>query len=109
MDFVTYSIIIDDLVFPDGRTAMGVLGGSGPQTAFGMKLWTDSVGLVGGVGHDFPAEAQAWLDAMGIDCAGIRHLPQYPSLRAWQIFEYDGRRTQVWRTQGQAIPDQLAL
>lgn len=109
MDFVTYSIIIDDLIFPDGRTAMGILGGSGPQTAFGMKLWADSVGLVGAIGHDFPADAQAWLDGMGLDCAGVRHLSHYESLRAWQIFEYDGRRMQVWRTQGQAIPDQLAL
>lgn len=54
MDFITYSIILDDIVFPDGTSVMAVLGGSGPQTAFGMKLWTDSVGLVGGVGHDWP-------------------------------------------------------
>ena len=47
---------------------------------------------------------------MAIDCDGfVRHLPHYESLRAWQIFEADGRRMQVWRTQGQAIPDQLAL
>ena len=109
MDFITYSVIIDDLVFPDGRTAMGVLGGSGPQSAFGMKLWADSVGLVGGVGYDFPADAQAWLDGMGIDTAGLRRFPQHASLRAWQVFDWDGRRTQVWRTQGQAIPDQLGL
>jgi cytidine kinase len=109
IDFASYSIIIDDLIFPDGRTAMSVLGGSGPQTAFGMKLWADHVGLVGGIGHDFPAEAMAWIEAMGIDTAGVRHYPQHPTLRAWQIFEQDGRRTQVWRSQGQAIPDQLAL
>lgn len=109
MDFITYSIILDDIVFPDGTTAMAVLGGSGPQTAFGMKLWTESVGLVGGVGHDWPPEAQAWLDAMEIDCAGIRHYADYESLRAWQVTDWDGRRTQVWRTKGQAIPDQLAF
>ena len=45
MDFVTFSLIIDDIVFPDGKTAMGTLGGGGPQTAFGMKLWADKVGL----------------------------------------------------------------
>lgn len=108
-DFLAYSILIDDLVFPDGRTAMGVLGGSGPQTAFGMKLWVDSVGLIGGIGHDFPAAALAWIDAMAIERTGVRTYPQHPTLRAWQIFESDGRRTQVWRSQGQAIPDQLAL
>jgi sugar/nucleoside kinase (ribokinase family) len=108
-DFVAYSIIIDDLVFPDGCTRMGVLGGSGPQTAFGMKLWADRVGLVGGIGHDFPADALAWLSAMEIDVSGVRRHEQHSTLRAWQIFEDDGRRTQVWRSQGQAIPDQLAL
>jgi cytidine kinase len=35
---ITFSIIIDDIVFPDGSTRMGVLGGGGPQTAFGMRL-----------------------------------------------------------------------
>jgi cytidine kinase len=46
---------------------------------------------------------------MEIDTAGVRRYPQHETLRAWQIFEWDGRRTQVWRSQGQAIPDQLAL
>jgi len=109
MDYITYSIIIDDIVFPTGQTAMGVLGGGGPQTAFGMKLWTDKIGLLGGIGHDFPADAQEWLEETGLDLSAIRTFAQYQSLRAWQVFEYDGRRTQVWRTQGQAIPEQLAL
>ena len=70
IDYFTFSVIIDDIVFYDGRTLMGVLGGGGPQTAFGMQLWTQGrVGLCGGVGVDFPAAAQAWLDATGIDTA----------------------------------------
>lgn len=110
IDYFTFSVIIDDIVFHDGRTLMGVLGGGGPQTAFGMKLWTQGgVGLCGGVGPDFPPEAQAWLEAMGIDTRGLRHDPVHRSLRAWQIIEEDGRRTQVWRTQGEAIPAHLAL
>ena len=89
---------------------MGVLGGGGPQTAFGMKLWTTgNVGLCGGVGTDFPESAQAWLDAMAIDTAGLRRDPAHRSLRAWQIIEEDGRRTQVMRTQGATIPTHLAL
>jgi len=110
IDYFTFSVIIDDIVFHDGRTLMGVLGGGGPQTAFGMKLWTQGrVGLCGGAGVDFPAAAQAWLDAAGIDTAGLRRDPVHKSLRAWQIIEEDGRRTQVWRTQGAAIPAHLAL
>ncbi|HHW87659.1 MAG TPA: hypothetical protein GX400_15815 [Chloroflexi bacterium] len=110
IDYFTHSVIIDDIVFHDGRTLMGVLGGGGPQTAFGMKLWTQGgVGLCGGVGLDFPAEAQAWLDDMAIDTTGLRRDPEHRSLRAWQIIEEDGRRTQVWRTQGATIPTHLAL
>jgi len=107
MDFVAFGLIIDDIVFPDGRTAMGVLGGGGPQTAFGMKLWAEQVGLVGGVGHDLPAEALAWLQSSGLDTTGLRSSTQWPTPRAWQILEADGRRTQVWRVHGPAIGAQL--
>ena len=110
IDYFTFSLIIDDLVLPDGRTYMGLLGGGGPQTAFGMKLWTaGSVGLCAGVGSDFPPAAQKWLDRMGIDTAGVRLQPQHPTLRAWQILEEDGSRTQIWRTRGSVIPAHLAF
>jgi cytidine kinase len=105
MDLVAFSLIIDDIVFPDGQTAMEVLGGGGPQTAFGMKLWADRVGLVSGVGSDLPAEAQAWLESTGIDTAGLRYSSQWPTLRAWQLLEVDGRRTQVWRGPGPATSE----
>lgn len=100
MDFVAFNIIIDDLVFPDGTTHMGILGGGGPQTAFGMRLWADRVGLVGGVGTDLPATAQDWLNQSGLDLTGLYVSPEHPTPRAWQITEADGRRTQVWRTTG---------
>lgn len=110
IDYFTSSLIIDDIVLPDGRTIMGVLGGGGPQTAFGMRLWAPGgVGLCGAVGADFPAAAQAWLDAMAIDTSGIRRDAQFASLRAWQILEEDGRRTQVWRTYGESIRRHLGL
>jgi len=107
MDFVTFSLIIDDIVFPDGKTAMGTLGGGGPQTAFGMKLWADKVGLVGGVGPDLPAHVQSWLAETGIDTAGLRDSADWPTPRAWQVFVEEGRRTQVWRIPGPAIGQQL--
>ena len=107
--YFTFSLIIDDLVLPDGRTYMGLLGGGGPQTAFGMKLWTDGVGICAGVGSDFPSAAQEWLAGMEIDTTGVRMEPQYPTLRAWQILEEDGAETQIWRTRGNAIPAHLGF
>jgi sugar/nucleoside kinase (ribokinase family) len=107
MDFVTFSLIIDDIVFPDGQTAMGMLGGGGPQTAFGMKLWADAIGLSAGVGADCPVEAMTWLNQIGIDPSGLRPSTEWPTARAWQVCEADGRRTQVWRIPGPAIGVQL--
>jgi sugar/nucleoside kinase (ribokinase family) len=97
MLLLAFGIVIDDIVFPDGRTAMGVLGGGGPQAAFGMRLWANEVGLAANVGDDFPEPARQWLIESGIDTTGIR-VTDLPTPRAWQITERDGRRTQVWRT-----------
>ena len=114
IDLIAFGIILDDLVFPDGHTVMGTLGGGGPQTAFGMRLpalagWTETsgdVGLVAGVGRDLPDSARAWLAAAGIDLAGVRET-ELPTPRAWQMLERDGRRTQVWRVEGRVISAQL--
>jgi sugar/nucleoside kinase (ribokinase family) len=106
IDLVAFGIVIDDIVFPDGRTAMGKLGGGGPQAAFGMRLWSDSVGLVASVGEDLPASAREWLTRSGIDLAGVQE-NSLPTTRAWQVLEADGRRTQVWRVTGDVIGRQL--
>ena len=106
MTLLASGIIIDDIVFPDGRTAMGILGGGGPQTAFGMRLWADEVGLVANVGDEFPESARQWLSASGIDTTGIR-TTDLPTPRAWQVTEADGERTQVWRTPAAETTAQL--
>jgi sugar/nucleoside kinase (ribokinase family) len=72
--------------------------------------WTgesDNVGLVAGVGHDLPDSARAWLEAVGIDLAGVRE-SDLPTPRAWQVLEADGRRTQIWRVEGEVISSQLS-
>ncbi len=105
--FTTFSLLIDDIVLPDGCTHMGVLGGGGAQTALGMKLWADEVAVSGVVGADFPASVQDWLDALCIDTSAVRRIDG-PSLRAWQLYEQDGRRTQVWRVEPGPIFAQVA-
>ncbi len=99
MNLAAFNIIIDDIIFPDGRTAMGVLGGGGPQAAFGMRLWDEQVGLVAHVGGDLPDSAWEWMRACGIDTTAVRATGSSRTPRAWQVTEEDGRRTQVWRTQ----------
>lgn len=89
------SVILDDIVFPDGRTEMAVLGGGGTHAVGGMNAWGVKPGLLGAVGKDLP-EAIATRLADMCDLRGMIHLDM-PQLRAWQVFEWDGRRTEIFR------------
>jgi Radical SAM superfamily/Flavoprotein len=68
MDVVVYGkIIIDDLRLPDGSTACDLLGGGGPQAAFGALLWTDTVGLLSRAGEDLEDHHRRGLASLAID------------------------------------------
>lgn len=104
---VTFSVILDDIVLPDGITRMAWLGGGGPQTCFGARLFeptaadpTFPVGIASGVGRDFDT---TWFVQSQIDIAGLRFHDTLPTMRAWQLIEADERRTQVWRVPMQAV------
>jgi sugar/nucleoside kinase (ribokinase family) len=91
------SIFIDDIVYPDGRTDMDVLGGGAVYAAAGMALFGALPGLMVRAGQGLPTEAMHRL-ATFCDLRGLSPLP-LPQVRAWQIFEYDGRRTEVLRVE----------
>lgn len=98
----TGGVILDDIVFPDGRTAMNFLGGGGVYTAAGMRLWSDQVGLWGRVGPDFDLEL---LSPLALT-ENLLQVNEQPTPRAWQLYEEDGTRTQIpripeaiWRAQ----------
>ncbi len=90
------SIIIDDIILPDGRSRMGVLGGGSTHAAMGMRAWTDQVSVCAPVGFDFPPERMAQLEAY-FDTTGVTH-STLATPRAWQLFEPDGHRTEIFRT-----------
>ncbi|MFZ5917893.1 MAG: PfkB family carbohydrate kinase [Chloroflexota bacterium] len=92
------NIIIDDIVLPDGVTHMGVLGGGGTHAIAGMRIWTDQVGFVAAIGPDFPEPCRKDLGAYNIDLSGVLVRPGYQTARAWQIFEWDERRIEIFRT-----------
>ncbi|PNW86482.1 hypothetical protein CHLRE_02g088300v5 [Chlamydomonas reinhardtii] len=99
VEVVCFTVIVDDIVLPNGETVMEVLGGGGPQTLFGYQLVTGqtaAVGLSAGVGPDMPERCKAWLRSIGCDVSGLI-VHDRPTPRAWQVFEEWGRRTQVWR------------
>jgi sugar/nucleoside kinase (ribokinase family) len=98
-EFVTFSnLIIDDIVLPDGRSFMNTLGGAGTHTLVGMRPWSDALGFVAYCGDDFDPPHRSFLDAMGVALRGVMLRPGQRTPRAWQLFEHDERRIEVFRT-----------
>lgn len=90
-------LIIDDIVLPTGETRMGVPGGSGTHSAWGMRIWSDSVGLIASYGSDCPQEIFDAFDQAGIALHRSAANPE-PTPRCWQVFEFDQHRTEIFRT-----------
>lgn len=77
-DYVIYGkIIVDAIRLLDGSVVRGVLGGGGPQGAFGARLWDRSVGLLTRSGTDLEPECRESLQSIDIDLAGW---VQYPDI-----------------------------
>ena len=84
---------------------MGVLGGGGFYAAIGMRLWTPEVVIQSGVGQDFDPTT---LQRCGLDGSGLE-FSDLPTSRAWQLFEEDGRRTQIFRVADDVVHRHLIL
>ncbi|MBI3960081.1 MAG: hypothetical protein HY328_14810 [Chloroflexi bacterium] len=98
IDFAAIAgLIIDDIVLPTGETRMGVPGGSGTHSVWGMRIWSDSVGLIASYGVDCPQEILASFDQAGIALHRARANPE-PTPRCWQVFEFNQHRTEIFRT-----------
>ena len=93
------NVIIDDIVLWDGRTYMGTLGGSGSHAVVGMRTWNGApLGLAGYLGDDVPEPFVAHLQQLGVSPDGLVRRTGLPTPRAWQLFEADGKRTEIFRT-----------
>ncbi len=90
-------IIVDDIVLPNGETRMEVLGGGVSHAAAGMAIWDVRPGIFASAGYDLPTRARQRLER-DFDTQGIRWL-DLPQARAWQLFEWDGRRTEIFRVE----------
>ena len=107
------SIIIDDIVLPDGSTHMYTLGGGTTHAAMGMRVWSEGVRPISGIGSDFQEEQVALLGQY-FDPQGLFRRAM-PNPRAWQLFDEDGTRTEVFRTSYDAVlainpqPDEVPL
>lgn len=91
------NLTIDDVVRPDGTTTMATLGGNAIHTSTAARIWGVPVAVISRVGEDFPPTALARLREAGIETGAVRPIAG-PTLRAWVLYEEDGRRSWVDRT-----------
>jgi sugar/nucleoside kinase (ribokinase family) len=85
------NLLVDDIVYPDGRTRMGEAGGAALYMALAASLWDAKVGIASVRGEDYPIAALDALAQRGVDLAGVRVLDG-PGVRTWLLYEDGGRR-----------------
>ncbi len=90
------SIFIDDIVLPDGQTHMAQLGGGVTHALMGAAVWDERPGIVALVGRGLPPATAARLERH-LDTRGLLAV-DYPQARAWQLFEADGTRRELYRS-----------
>jgi sugar/nucleoside kinase (ribokinase family) len=91
--YVVYGkIIIDDIVV-GGDVVRSVLGGGGPQAAFGARLWSNSVGFLSRSGSDLAAAHREALRGLDIDLSGWRQFPAIPTPRTLMRYDAEERLT----------------
>lgn len=95
IDLVMYGrIIIDTLRLPSGQIVKDLLGGGGPQAAFGARLWNPSVGLLIRSGTDMGAGPRQTLQNIGVDLAGWVEYPDLPTPKSFLI-DYDSNEKMI--------------
>ena len=88
------NLTVDDTVMPDGRTAMGTLGGNAVYSAIGAHVWTDDVSMVARLGRGYPEAHLDRLVAAGLSIDGL--VPtEHRSIRQWQLYDVEGGRKYV--------------
>ena len=95
------NLTVDDVVRPDGSTAMAQPGGNAVYASLGARLWSDRVGVVTRRGPGLPEDVLASLGRLGIDTSGVVETTS-PASRAWLVYEEDGSR----RFLDRSVPDE---
>ena len=85
------NLLVDDIVYTDGRTRMGEAGGAALYAALAASLWGAKVGVASVRGEDYPIAAFDTLAARGVDLEGVRAL-EAPGVRTWLLYEEGHRR-----------------
>jgi len=104
--WVLGNLTIDDLVLPDGTTAMGMCGGNAIFAAIGGRLWSTRIGLAARIGPDFPRRHVQSLEAAGIQLA--LSPTSALTIHNWALYETPDRRRFVnWLDSGSHLDQSL--
>jgi sugar/nucleoside kinase (ribokinase family) len=91
-DFVVAgNLLVDDLVFPDGRTRMGQPGGAVLYATLAAALWGARAGAASLRGEDYPAAALEALSGRAVALDGVHELGR-TGVRTWLLYEGRVRR-----------------
>lgn len=82
----------DYVITAESQVILGQHGGNAIYTAAGVRPWSESVGLVGRVGNNFPHEWLTGAQAAGLDLTGVRRLSTWQETRTFYAYLPDGRR-----------------
>lgn len=88
IEFLIYGkIIIDDIRLDSGEIVRDVLGGGGPQGAFGARLWHDSVGFLSRSGDDIETKHVQTLQELSVDLNGWVRFADIPTARSQMLYD----------------------
>ncbi len=85
------NLLVDDVVFADGRTRMAQAGGAILYSSLAAALWGTSVGAVSLQGDDYPRAALEQLAERGARLEGVHPL-HANGVRTWLLYEDHVRR-----------------
>ena len=86
-------LTVDDVVFADGRTEMGTIGGAALYAALGARYAGVAGTVASRLGRGFPSAALDALAAAGIATAFVA--VETPAIHQWALYEADGSRKYV--------------
>jgi ribokinase len=86
-------LTVDDVVYPDGRTEMGTIGGAALYAALGARYTGVTATVASRLGRGFPTTALDALGAAGIATALVA--VETPAIQQWALYEADGSRRYV--------------
>jgi ribokinase len=90
------SLTLDNVVTAEGRALAQSCGGNVVYAALGARLWGARVGLVSRAGNNLPRAFLEFLQALGLDLAGVRPVDAPHGMNVAFAYRPDGSRVRAF-------------